>query len=97
MGLAGTSFFDGMYFEDIYATSAIAVDIDTPQNRFWLAFVGLSEDLDLNDLDAESETGALFLYGTLNFLVRAVSSARIMTNDCNGDGILDVCDPASCE
>lgn len=95
IGPPDTSFFVGIYFDNIHGTPIIAVDADNSVNRSWLLVDPDPNPIDLNNLVGNPSV-YLFPFGGLNFFVRAVGSEGIMSNDCDADGILDQCDQDDC-
>jgi len=91
VGPEGTSFFVGVYFDDVYASGCfIALDVDEPfSGQGWYA-LNTSGFLDLNDLSSSSLTS----WTTGNFLVRAVGGDGGLEQDCNRNLVLDACDIA---
>ena len=92
IGPAGTSFFVGVNFFDIYGSGCfIALDVDDPvSGEGWYAYntVGF---LDLDNLSAS----ILAPWDFANFLIRAVGFEGALANDCNANLIIDACDIAA--
>ncbi len=87
IGPAGTSFFAGVHFDDLYGSSAIALDMDDPVEGFWYAYADHGQ-LDLNDLSAVWLTN----WPYSDCFVRAVGGDGELEHDCNLNEVLDVCD-----
>ncbi len=92
VGPAGTSFFVGAYFYDLYGTQAVAVDVDDSDDEGWIALAYDPAIMDLNDLSPGTKGTTLFQFPGLDFLLRAEGSDGRMTNDSDGDGLIDDCD-----
>jgi hypothetical protein len=92
VGPAGTSFFVGAYFYDIYGTQAVAVDVDDSDDEGWISIAFDPATLDLNDLGPGIDGTTLFQFPGLDFLLRAEGSDGQMSNDSDGDGLLDICE-----
>ena len=92
VGPAGTSFFVGVHFNDIWASARmVAIDVDPPHSgQGWIAYANPGT-LDLNNLAA----GGLMHWPYHDLLVRAIGSDGRFENDCNVNEVLDRCDVAS--
>ncbi|MHC5111012.1 MAG: LamG-like jellyroll fold domain-containing protein [Planctomycetota bacterium] len=88
VGPAGTSFFVGVHFDDIYSSAPIALDVDEPDQEAWIAF-NLSGLLDLNNLD---EAFLPMQWTASDFFVRAKGFDGLLEFDCNENAALDECD-----
>ena len=95
IGPAGSSFFVGLYFDNLYGTPVVAVDTDNSVNRSWLLVDPDPNFINLNNLGG-NPGASLFAFNGLNFFVRALGSDGVMSNDCDADGLLDQCDADEC-
>ncbi len=92
VGPVGTSFFAGAYFYDIYGTQAVAVDVDDSDNEGWIALAYDPATMDLGNLAPGIEGTTLFQFPGLDFMLRAAGSDGLMSNDSDGDGLLEECE-----
>ena len=87
IGPAGTSFFVGVIYRDIFGNQApIGVDLSEPNQQTW---VSIGVTVDPNNLSVSS------LYGTLTLgdgLIRAYGFSGSLPNDCNQNQKPDGCD-----
>ena len=94
VGTVGTSFFAGVYFDDIYGGAPIALDISDTDQEAWVAYMFDPGTLDLNDLAAGAPNGGLMSWPHHDFFVRAVGFDGWLQHDCNENQVLDACDIA---
>jgi hypothetical protein len=87
VGPAGTSFFVGVHFDDVFNTAPAAADTSQPDAAAWFHFL-VGAQVDLNDLTA-AET---IFFSYLDFMVRAGAFDGELPLDCNDNGIPDDCD-----
>ena len=90
IGSAGTSFFVGVHFDDIYQSAPIALDVDDADGQGWVAYAP-SGTLDLSDLAGYG----LMAWPPHDFFIRAVGFDGLLEYDCNENEVLDVCDISS--
>ena len=92
VGPAGTSFFVGVHFDDIWGSGKpVAIDVDEPHSRQgWIAYA-LTGTMDIDNLAA----GWIMHWPHHDLLVRAIASDGRFESDCNRNEILDSCDIAS--
>ena len=91
IGPAGTSFFVGVHFDDIYQSVPIALDVDDTDGQGWVAYAA-SGLLDLNNLAAND---GLMQWPYHDFFIRAVGFDGVLQYDCNVNAALDACDIAA--
>ena len=92
IGPAGTSFFVGVHFDDIWGSGKpVAIDVDEPHSgQGWIAYA-LTGTMDIDNLAA----GWIMQWPHHDLLVRAIASDGRLEADCNVNEVLDVCDVAS--
>lgn len=92
IGPAGTSFFVGVHFDDIWGSGKpVAIDVDEPHSRQgWIAYA-LTGTMDIDNLAG----GWIMHWPHHDLLVRAIGSDGRLVNDCNVNAVLDACDVAS--
>jgi hypothetical protein len=89
VGKAGSIFFAGVLYRDLYGNQTpIAADSTAPDQRSWVA---AGSTVDPNDLSAATYFGYFF---TLDVLVRAEGGNGVRPFDCDGNGVPDECDIA---
>ncbi|MCH2161671.1 MAG: right-handed parallel beta-helix repeat-containing protein [Phycisphaerales bacterium] len=96
IGPAGTPFFVGVVASTDFEFPA-ALDIDAPHAIGTSWVVGRNGPINPNDLSEEVvEMNLIELFIAGNWLVRAVNESEVITyEDCNLNGVDDVCDIAS--
>jgi hypothetical protein len=89
VGPAGTSFFVGAHYVDVYDSGCfIALDVDDPTTGAGFVFYDTAGLLDLDDLS----TAFSLAWPSHDFLVGAVGSDGVLEHDANVNGIPDACE-----
>ena len=90
VGEAGTSFFAGVRYDDVFNTAPIPLDQDGDgDGQSWLGWT-VNQPIDLNNLAG----AGIYQFSADDFLLRVVGGDGSLERDCNANLTLDACDIA---